>query len=89
MKHKVLKVHPADNVIVVLTDLSKGEVISFNGNEYTLHDNVASKHKFFERLMQPGDEVIMYGVLVGKAQTSIPAGGVMTKIGRASCRERV
>ncbi|MBK8090202.1 MAG: altronate dehydratase [Chitinophagaceae bacterium] len=78
MKHKVLKVHPADNVIVALTDLSKGEVISFNGNEYTLHDNVASKHKFFERLMQPGDEVIMYGVLVGKAQTSIPAGGVMT-----------
>ncbi len=78
MKHKVLKVHPADNVIVALTDLSKGEVISFNGNEYTLHDNVASKHKFFERLMQPGDEVIMYGVLVGKAQTSIPAGGLMT-----------
>jgi len=78
MKHKVLKVHPADNVIVALTDLSKGEVISFNGNEYTLHDNVASKHKFFERLMQSGDEVIMYGVLVGKAQISIPAGGLMT-----------
>ena len=78
MKHKVLKVHPADNVIVALTDLSKGEVISFNGNEYTLHDNVASKHKFFERLMQPGDEVIMYGVLVGKAQIAIPAGGLMT-----------
>ncbi len=78
MKHKVLKVHPSDNVIVALTDLSKGEVISFNENEYTLHDNVASKHKFFERLMQQGDEVIMYGVLVGKAQTSIPAGGLMT-----------
>ncbi|MEQ1799697.1 MAG: altronate dehydratase family protein [Lacibacter sp.] len=78
MKHKVLKVHPADNVIVALTDLSKGEVISFNENEYTLHDNVASKHKFFERLMQPGDEVIMYGVLVGKAQIAIPAGGLMT-----------
>ena len=31
MKHKVLKVHPKDNVIVALTNLSKGETISFEG----------------------------------------------------------
>ena len=78
MKHKVLKVHPKDNVIVALTNLSKGEIISFNGKEYTLQDNIAAKHKFFEKEMQAGDEVIMYAVLVGKAQTSIPAGGLMT-----------
>ena len=29
MKHKVLKVHPKDNVIVALTNLKKGETISF------------------------------------------------------------
>ena len=78
MKHKVLKVHPKDNVIVALTNLSKGEIISFNGKEYTLQDNIAAKHKFFEKEMQAGDEVIMYAVLVGKAQTTIPAGGLMT-----------
>ncbi len=78
MKHKVLKVHPTDNVIVALTNLKKGEIISFGGNEYVLQDNIDAKHKFFEHDMQAGDEVIMYGVLVGKAQTAIPQGGLMT-----------
>lgn len=78
MKHKVLKVHPKDNVIVALTNLSKGETVSFNGSDYVLQDNVAAKHKFFEKNMKTGDEVIMYGVLVGKTQTNIPTGGLMT-----------
>ena len=78
MKHKVLKVHPKDNVIVALTDLKKGEIVSFQGNEYVLQDDVNAKHKFFEKEMQPGDEAIMYGVLVGKAQKLIPSGGLMT-----------
>jgi altronate hydrolase len=78
MKHKVLKVHPKDNVIVALTNLKKGETISFQGNEYVLQDDINAKHKFFEKEMQPGDEAIMYGVLVGKAQKLIPAGGLMT-----------
>jgi altronate hydrolase len=78
MKHKVLKVHPKDNVIVALTNLLKGETISFEGNEYTLKDNITAKHKFFTKDMNEGDEVIMYGVLVGKAQNFIPRGGLMS-----------
>lgn len=78
MKHKVLKVHPKDNVLVALTNLAKADVIAFNGEEYTLQDPVTAKHKFFIRDMNTGDEVIMYGVLVGKAQNFIPRGGVMT-----------
>jgi altronate hydrolase len=78
MKHKVLKVHPKDNVIVALTNLKKGETISFQGNDYVLQDDINAKHKFFEKEMQPGDEAIMYGVLVGKAQKHIPKGGLMT-----------
>ena len=78
MKHKVLKVHPKDNVIVALTNLKKGETISFQGNDYVLQDDINAKHKFFEKEMQPGDEAIMYGVLVGKAQKHIPKGGLMS-----------
>ncbi|MBS1934036.1 MAG: UxaA family hydrolase, partial [Bacteroidetes bacterium] len=40
--------------------------------------DVKAKHKFFTKDMQPGDEVITYGVLVGKAQHLIPKGGLMT-----------
>lgn len=78
MKHRVLKVHPDDNVIVALTDLKKGETISFERDEYVLQENINAKHKFFTKNLQTGDPIIMYGVLVGKAQTPIPAGGLMT-----------
>jgi len=78
MKHKVLKVHPKDNVIVALTNLSKGDNVSFEGDKYVLQDNITAKHKFFTKDMNEGDDVIMYGVLVGKAQHLISRGGLMT-----------
>ena len=78
MKQSVLKVHPKDNVLVALKNLTKGETIQFNGGEYLLSDNIPAKHKFFTQEMNEGDKVIMYGVLVGKAQHFIPAGGLMT-----------
>lgn len=77
MSQKVLKVHPDDNVIVALQDLRKGETVSYNGADFTLADDIPAKHKFFTQDMKQGDEVIMYGVLVGKAQINIPRGGLM------------
>lgn len=77
-KQKVIQVHPKDNVLVALTNLSKGEIISFQGKEYVLQENIGAKHKFFMQDMAPGDEMIMYGVLVGKAQCPIPAGSRMS-----------
>jgi len=74
----VIKVHPGDNVLVALKDLSRGETIQWNGSSYTLQDSVPAKHKFFVDNMKTGDTVIMYGVLVGKAQHDIPMGGLMT-----------
>ena len=78
MKHSVLKVHPKDNVIVALTNLSKGETISFEGFDYVLQEEIPAKHKFFMQDMKAGDEVIMYGVLVGKAQKDIVKGSRMS-----------
>ena len=78
MAHKVLKVHPDDNVIVALQDLKKGETVTLDGSSYTLVDNINAKHKFFENDMNAGDKMTMYGVLVGKAQHFIAAGGLMT-----------
>ena len=78
MKQAVLKVHPKDNVLVALRNLTKGEKISLNGEEYILQDNIPAKHKFFIEDMNEGDKVIMYGVLVGKAQNFIPRGGLMS-----------
>ena len=74
MSTRVLKIHPADNVMVALTDLKAGENISFNGSSTTLRENIPAKHKFVYQPMQPESEVIMYGVLVGKATKPIAAG---------------
>src|SRR6187402_1780499 len=78
MNHRVAKVHPDDNVLVALTDLQKGEKVFYNSNEYFVSDAVPAKHKFVIDDLQPGDPITMYGVLVGKAQSSIPKGGLIS-----------
>ena len=78
MKQSVLKVHPKDNVLVALKNLSKGERVQYNGESYVLADNIAAKQKFFVHEMKAGDDVVMYGVLVGRAQNAIPACGLMS-----------
>ena len=78
MKQKLLKVHPDDNVLVALTDLAKGEVLNFNGEEFVLQDNIPAKHKFVTTDLSAGDTVTMYGVMVGKAQTDIAKGGIIS-----------
>lgn len=78
MAELVLKVHPQDNVIVALKDLAKGQTVSYGGKQFELQDDIPAKHKFFTNDMQPGDEIIMYGVLVGKTQHAVPGGGLMS-----------
>lgn len=77
MSTKFLKIHPADNVYVALSDLKAGEVISDNGSSLVLADDVPAKHKFVQQDMQAEAEIIMYGCLVGKALSPIRKGGVV------------
>ena len=78
MKHKITKVHPDDNVLVALSNLEEGEEVQYNGTAFQLPNRVPAKHKFVVADMQVGDEVKMYGVLVGKVHLPIAKGGVIT-----------
>jgi len=78
MLNKILKINNSDNVITALSDLKKGEEVQWNGNLFLIKDNIAAKHKFFEKDMQAAEEIIMYGVLVGKTQVAVNAGSLMT-----------
>jgi altronate hydrolase len=78
MRHLVLKVHEADNVLVALQNLAKGDAIMHGGETYILQDAIPAKHKFFTQNMKTGDKIIMYGVLVGKLQSDIASGSLMT-----------
>jgi len=76
--HSFLKIHPDDNVLVALKDLKGGTAISFEGNEIIVTQDIPSKHKFFIDDLIAGNEVIMYGTLVGRVQRNVSKGELMT-----------
>ncbi len=78
MQKKVLKVNPKDNVIVALLDLPAGESVHLDGTDYTVLKDIKAKHKFAAVDFEDGDHIIMYGVIVGKANQSIKRGEVIT-----------
>jgi altronate hydrolase len=78
MRCPVLQLDPRDNVLIALTDLQSGQGIEFAGQIYIPTKNVPAKHKFAMRSLAAGDDIIMYGVLVGRAVKPIAAGELLT-----------
>ncbi|MCY4781351.1 altronate dehydratase family protein [Sphingobacterium sp. UT-1RO-CII-1] len=73
-----LQIHPKDNLLVALKDLSAGFVVDFNNEKIRLETAVAAKHKFTINSMQKDTEVFMYGVLVGRMNQDVKAGELIT-----------
>ena len=78
MRNEVLKLDPKDNVLIALQDLHKGQRIEFSGHSVVLVSEVPAKHKFVTEELSPGNNVLMYGVLVGKATQTIHKGELLT-----------
>jgi altronate hydrolase len=70
----ILKIHPKDNVAVALKDLDKGDRLHVDGADVVLKETVAGKHKFALHDLEKGNEVLMYGIMVGKATRRIQIG---------------
>jgi altronate hydrolase len=75
---RVLRLDPRDNVLVALAGLGKGDRVSFLGKDYIPLSDVPPKHKFVTQDLAAGDEIIMYGVLVGKAREALRCGDLLT-----------
>jgi altronate hydrolase len=78
MQTNVLQLNPRDNVLVALAPLSKGDQISFSDTTYTLLSDIPAKHKFLTSDVKPGDEIRMYGLLVGTVTQSIRKGDLLS-----------
>lgn len=78
MQKKLIKVHNNDNVAVALANLKAGESINFEGIDLFISSDVKAKHKIALTEFASGDKITMYGVLVGKATSTILQGGVLT-----------
>ena len=73
-KTKTLKIHPADNLMVALVDLQAGESVSHGAEIFQLQTAVPAKHKFALEAFSTGTEVLLYGVVVGRATKNIAKG---------------
>jgi altronate hydrolase len=76
-KTSYIKLDAKDNVMVALQDLREGEIITTGNGQFALTEKIPAKHKFFLEDIPPGGDIIMYGVLAGKAQQQIPKGSRM------------
>lgn len=73
-----IQIHPADNILVALTDLPAGFTVNFEGQSFDLPGPVAAKHKFTLQDMDTGEGIYLYGVLVGKTSVPVPRGHAVT-----------
>jgi len=74
MKQTILKIHPNDNVLVALQNLSKGQNIEFDGENILLQEDIPAKHKFYIHSLPKETSIVMYGLLVGKLTMDVEAG---------------
>lgn len=75
---RVLRLDGRDNALVALTDLHKAEIVRLHGENYTLLSDVPAKHKFLAQDVATGGDIIMYGLLVGKAVENLRRGELLT-----------
>jgi altronate hydrolase len=74
MANTYVQIDPKDNLVVAIKNLPKGTVTKVGGKEIVLKEDVKGKHKFTMSDMSIGDELFMYGVLIGKCLVPIAAG---------------
>ncbi|WP_420603023.1 UxaA family hydrolase [Flagellimonas sp.] len=78
MSQSYVQIDSKDNIIVAITNLKSGTKATINGITVTLKEDIKEKHKFSLNDLVVGDEIFMYGVLIGKAIKPIQAGCTIT-----------
>ncbi|VAW27610.1 Altronate dehydratase [hydrothermal vent metagenome] len=76
--NKAITIHSSDNLVVALVDLKAGEQIVIGKAEITLKENIKAKHKFALKNFDPGDDMFMYGLVIGIANELIKKGQAIT-----------
>ncbi|WP_299547233.1 altronate dehydratase family protein [Seonamhaeicola sp.] len=78
MSASYVQIDPKDNIIVAITPLEKGLKTVVAGKEVVLKEDIKQKHKFALNDFNVGDQIYMYGVLIGKATDPIQEGCAIT-----------
>lgn len=70
----VLRINPADNVVVAILPQQAGTVLNIDGQIVTLLEDVPAGHKIALQDFSEGDNIIKYGYPIGHARQTIKAG---------------
>jgi (2R)-sulfolactate sulfo-lyase subunit alpha len=71
---KLIKLHPDDNVQIVVKEIKAGELLMVNKTVISAGKNVQIGHKIAEQPIANGQKIIKYGVPIGSATTDIAIG---------------
>ena len=78
MKRDAIIIRENDNVATALRDLRSGEEALAGVHEESrrvhIREDIAYGHKFAVRDIGPGEEILKYGEVIGRATATIPAG---------------
>jgi altronate hydrolase len=69
-----VRVHPDDDVAVLVRPLAAGSEVAVDGARVTLREEVPAGHKVALRDIAPGTPVLKYGMPIGAATAAIAAG---------------
>lgn len=69
---KLIRLHPSDNVVIALRDLSAGEIA--DGLSMPLKQAVPRGHKIATQDIVPGGNIYRYGQIIGQAKVPISIG---------------
>jgi altronate hydrolase len=70
----ILKINPADNVAVAIEPLNVGQVLSVDGQQVTVIEDIPAGHKLALQPFSEGDHIVKYGYPIGHARTAIAEG---------------
>jgi len=71
---KLIKLHPDDNVQIVVEETKAGELVMINGTVVSIDKAIQIGHKIAEQPIANGQKIIKYGVPIGSATADIAIG---------------
>lgn len=75
MEPNALLIHPRDNVVVALRNLSPGEEVNATGvGSFPVSEEIPASHKVALRDIPAGEEIIKYGEIVAVSTRLIKKG---------------
>ena len=72
---RLLRLHPADNVLTVISTLEAGEEICVGDAVVVVEARLPIGHKVAARTIAAGEKILKYGAPIGSATRDISAGG--------------